>query len=90
MDGASYHKRLTNPTPNKKRLKADIQAWLVKHGIKYEEKDVIAQLLKFEDKYAAALDDCCLASEEENSEDGEGDNYGSNVEDDGDVVVYSF
>ncbi|KAG2800471.1 hypothetical protein PC129_g19386 [Phytophthora cactorum] len=33
MDGASYHKRLTNPTPNKSLLKAEIQNWLTERTI---------------------------------------------------------
>lgn len=32
MDGASYHKRITNPSLTKKWLKADITAWLTDHG----------------------------------------------------------
>ncbi|RLN97448.1 hypothetical protein BBJ28_00025575 [Nothophytophthora sp. Chile5] len=46
MDGASYHKRLTNPSPNKSWLKPAIQNWLEDHGILYEPRDVIAQLLE--------------------------------------------
>ncbi|KAG6946634.1 hypothetical protein JG688_00015948 [Phytophthora aleatoria] len=32
MNGASYHKRLTNPTPNKSWLKAEIQNWLTERS----------------------------------------------------------
>ncbi|OWZ07710.1 hypothetical protein PHMEG_00019867 [Phytophthora megakarya] len=32
MDGASYHKRLTNPTPSESWLKADIRQWLADRG----------------------------------------------------------
>ncbi|RAW40741.1 hypothetical protein PC110_g3039 [Phytophthora cactorum] len=45
MDGASYHKRLTNPTPNKSLLKAEIQNWLTERKIFWDKKDIIAQLL---------------------------------------------
>ncbi|OWY95257.1 hypothetical protein PHMEG_00034784 [Phytophthora megakarya] len=32
MNGASYHKQLTNPTPSKSWLKADIRQWLTDRG----------------------------------------------------------
>ncbi|KAG6945359.1 hypothetical protein JG688_00016592 [Phytophthora aleatoria] len=42
---ASFHKRLTNPTPNKSWLKADIQTWLTERKNRWDKKDIMAQLL---------------------------------------------
>ncbi|EEY69911.1 uncharacterized protein PITG_06436 [Phytophthora infestans T30-4] len=33
VDGASYHKRQTNPTPNSSSLKRDMQEWLEDNGL---------------------------------------------------------
>ncbi|RHY98802.1 hypothetical protein DYB37_007896 [Aphanomyces astaci] len=45
MDGASYHKRITNPCPKVSSRKADIQAWLAAKGIDVDPKLTKAELL---------------------------------------------
>ncbi|KAE8913131.1 hypothetical protein PF003_g2925 [Phytophthora fragariae] len=87
--GADENHIAANPATNARELDAKVHEEFLK--VTDENwPSYYRHVQKFEDKYAAALDDCCLASEEESSECGEGDSYGSSEEDDDDVVVYSF
>ncbi|KAH9103741.1 hypothetical protein LEN26_009317 [Aphanomyces euteiches] len=46
MDGASYHKRITNPSPKSSSRKIEIQDWLKAKGVDFDPKLTKVELLE--------------------------------------------